>query len=167
MNKDTQLIAEAYKKVINENIDAEAIAALDAGQDAQVVFTKLATKYGLHDALTVLEDLIDQNDSPNRELELKHVYNELMKSYKAPGFGPGSRRAPYSAQHFDPVRAVKENVDQSLGNVLTSYYHQGKGLDNDTLHDVIVELEEILNSAKNDPDPASALEGLLLKLKVD
>ena len=68
-------------------------------------------------------------------------------------------------------KVLKENVDQSLGkslgNVLTSYYHQGKGLDNDTLHDVIVELEEILNSAKNDPDPASALEGLLLKLKVD
>jgi hypothetical protein len=64
-------------------------------------------------------------------------------------------------------KILKENVDQSLGNVLTSYYHQGKGLDNDTLHDVIVELEEILNSAKNDSDPASALESLLIKLKVD
>ena len=64
-------------------------------------------------------------------------------------------------------KVLKENVEQSLGNVLTSYYHQGKGLDNETLHDVIVELEEILNVAKNDPDPASALESLLLKLKVD
>ena len=64
-------------------------------------------------------------------------------------------------------KILKENVEQSLGNVLSSYYHQGKGLDNETLHHVIVELEEILNVAKNDPDPASALESLLLKLKVD
>lgn len=64
-------------------------------------------------------------------------------------------------------KILKESTDQSLGKVLASYYHEGKGIDNETLHHVIVELEEILNTAKNSDDPASALEHLISSLRVD
>ena len=67
----------------------------------------------------------------------------------------------------EAYKKVYENVEHSLGNVLAARYHEGKGLDNETLHHVLEELEEILTDAQNDPDPSSALSSLISKLKVD
>lgn len=139
MNKDAQLIAEAYKKVLNEG-----------------------SKYRILKPGEILK--------PGDEVKSVHLDGWLRLTFKKDANGKPIEDPNWKIQPDDRKeyrRPVNEAVEQSLGNVLSSYYHEGKGLDNETLHHVIVELEEILNSAKNDPDPASALESLLLKLKVD
>ncbi len=62
---------------------------------------------------------------------------------------------------------IKESKPHSLGNVLASYYHEGKGIDNETLHHILAELEEILTTAKHSDDPAFALEQLISALSID
>jgi hypothetical protein len=74
-------------KILNESIDAEVTAALDAGQDPQVVFTKVATRYGKDIAIDIIQDLLDAGvDSHDMENQLKVIYNKLMKGYKPPTF---------------------------------------------------------------------------------
>jgi hypothetical protein len=75
-------LVEAYLRVVNEDIDAEVTAALDAGQDPEVLFTKVATKYGTDMALNIIRELLDAGvDSHDMEIQLKNVYNKLMKGH--------------------------------------------------------------------------------------